>query len=122
MHEDQVTTKPANAQVFAASAFCKYAGLVYDNRIITFQAHPEFNIAFQESCITLHKNHGVVSAVTAAAGLDSLHHMKSVADSLKIVRLIESFLKREDSSTNDVFDSNCPEEYGAIVSEISDGL
>lgn len=107
MHEDQVITKPVNAQVFAASAFCKYAGLIYDNRILTLQAHPEFNIAFEESCITLHKNHGVVPAVIAAAGLDSLQQKKSVSDSLKIVRLMESFLKREHTAQNDVSDSCC---------------
>ncbi len=45
-HQDQVTHRPADAQVCATNAFCENAALVYGNRAFTVQAHPEFNSAF----------------------------------------------------------------------------
>ncbi len=41
-HQDQVTQKPEGADVLASNSFCQNAALVYDNRIFTVQAHPEF--------------------------------------------------------------------------------
>ncbi|KQI67289.1 glutamine amidotransferase [Loktanella sp. 3ANDIMAR09] len=45
-HQDQVTRRPEGAQVLASNAFCENAALVYDNRIMTVQAHPEFETDF----------------------------------------------------------------------------
>ena len=42
-HQDQVVVPPANAKTVMTSEFCKFAGLNYDDKIITFQPHPEFN-------------------------------------------------------------------------------
>ena len=42
-HQDQVTQVPANARVVASNACCANAALVYDDRIFSVQAHPEFN-------------------------------------------------------------------------------
>ncbi len=52
VHQDQVMVKPEVAQVFAGSSFCQNAGLVYDDLILTLQAHPEFNMAFEDALIT----------------------------------------------------------------------
>ncbi len=41
-HQDQVTTRPADAQPLAGNAFCENAALVYGTRAFTVQAHPEF--------------------------------------------------------------------------------
>jgi len=41
-HQDQVTELPPGATVIARSDFCPYAGLRYDDRALTIQAHPEF--------------------------------------------------------------------------------
>jgi GMP synthase-like glutamine amidotransferase len=41
-HQDQVVQAPAGAQICASSDFCENAALVYDDRIFTVQAHPEF--------------------------------------------------------------------------------
>ena len=41
-HQDQVVKAPPNAKVIATSDFCPIAGLQYDQRVLTFQAHPEF--------------------------------------------------------------------------------
>jgi GMP synthase-like glutamine amidotransferase len=40
-HQDQVVTRPPDAEVAARSDFCENAALVYGNRAFTVQAHPE---------------------------------------------------------------------------------
>ena len=47
-HRDQVTELPEGAQVIASNAFCAHAALVYGDRALTVQAHPEFADAFVE--------------------------------------------------------------------------
>ena len=91
MHQDQVISKPANAQVFAASEFCQYAGLIYDNRIITFQAHPEFSLAYEDSLVDLRKG-VVIPAETAEQGLDSLRQQGATTDSLTVAQWMATFL------------------------------
>lgn len=46
-HQDQIVKSPASAQVFLSSEFCPYAGLSYGNSIISVQAHPEFEPAYE---------------------------------------------------------------------------
>jgi len=41
-HQDQVITKPADAEVLATNAGCRNAGLIYGKRVMTLQPHPEF--------------------------------------------------------------------------------
>lgn len=45
-HRDQVVEKPANATVIATNDFCANAALLYDDRVLTVQAHPEFRPEF----------------------------------------------------------------------------
>jgi len=45
-HQDQVVVRPPAAQVCGSNDFCENAALVYDNRIFTVQAHPEFSRPF----------------------------------------------------------------------------
>lgn len=45
-HRDQVTVKPETAERIATSAFCENAALLYDDRMLTVQAHPEFKPEF----------------------------------------------------------------------------
>lgn len=51
VHQDQVTVKPENAEVLAQSDFCKNAGLIYGDLIMSFQAHPEFKMDFEEDLV-----------------------------------------------------------------------
>ncbi|WP_432473020.1 glutamine amidotransferase-related protein [Amphritea sp. HPY] len=92
MHRYQVTTKPANAQVFAASEFCKYAGLIYGDKIITFQAHPEFNLDYETELVTLRKGE-VIPDETADAGLDTLRQQGAATDSLVVANWMARFLE-----------------------------
>jgi len=45
-HRDQVTQAPPMAQVVGRNAFCANAALVYGDRTLTVQAHPEFRPEF----------------------------------------------------------------------------
>ncbi|WP_309666368.1 type 1 glutamine amidotransferase [Tabrizicola sp.] len=45
-HRDQVTKVPDTAKVIASSDFCENAALLYDDRMFTVQAHPEFRPEF----------------------------------------------------------------------------
>ena len=51
-HQDQVTTLPPGAQVLARNEFCENAALVYDDRALTVQAHPEFSDDFIRGLMT----------------------------------------------------------------------
>ena len=58
-HQDQVVERPADATVFASSAFCENAALVYGKRAFTVQAHPEYGRAFMSGLVE-YRGKGVV--------------------------------------------------------------
>jgi len=45
-HRDQVTQVPSMAKVIGRNSFCANAALLYDDRVFTVQAHPEFRPEF----------------------------------------------------------------------------
>jgi GMP synthase-like glutamine amidotransferase len=45
-HRDQVVEAPAGAKVIATNDFCTNAALLYEDRALTVQAHPEFRPEF----------------------------------------------------------------------------
>ncbi|MDO9637960.1 MAG: type 1 glutamine amidotransferase [Pseudotabrizicola sp.] len=45
-HQDQVVKRPEGATVIASNGFCENAALLYDDRALTIQAHPEFQADF----------------------------------------------------------------------------
>ncbi len=45
-HRDQVVKKPQAAEILASNAVCVNAALVYGDRMLTVQAHPEFTPDF----------------------------------------------------------------------------
>jgi GMP synthase-like glutamine amidotransferase len=45
-HQDQVVAKPEAAVVVGGNAFCANAALLYDDRMFSVQAHPEFRPEF----------------------------------------------------------------------------
>lgn len=50
-HQDQVVAKPPAARVIASNEFCEYAALIYDDRALTLQAHPEYQDDFIDGLI-----------------------------------------------------------------------
>lgn len=98
MHRYQVTEKPDNARTFAESDFCEFAGLVYGDNILTFQAHPEFNLAYETDLVALRKG-PVIPDQTADAGLATLRAEGAATDSLQVAQWMKNFMLRAASST-----------------------
>lgn len=66
-HRDQVVQAPAAAQVIATNEFCTNAALLYDDRMLTVQAHPEFRPEFIDGLMQTRGKGLVPDAVMAAA-------------------------------------------------------
>ncbi len=91
MHQDQVLELPENASLFASSDFCRYAGLVYGDRILTLQAHPEFNNHYERELVASRRGPTVPEAVAdaALAGLETGQQPESE----RVARWMVRFLK-----------------------------
>lgn len=83
IHQYQVVEKPADAEVFATSDFCRFAGLVYPQGIITLQAHPEFKSDFEQALLELRKG-AVFSPEDADKALHSLDLSPEGTDSERV--------------------------------------
>ena len=66
-HRDQVTVKPDSAKVLATNDFCTNAALLYDDRMLTVQAHPEFRPEFIDGLMQTRGKGLVPDAVMTAA-------------------------------------------------------
>lgn len=55
-HQDQVIKPPEQAVTVGSTDFCQHAALVYDNRILTIQPHPEFNQRYVEGLLDARGN------------------------------------------------------------------
>lgn len=66
-HRDQVVQVPAGAKVIASNEFCANAALLYDDRALTVQAHPEFRPEFVDGLMKTRGKGLVPDEVMAAA-------------------------------------------------------
>ncbi|MBL9056677.1 MAG: type 1 glutamine amidotransferase [Rhodobacteraceae bacterium] len=66
-HRDQVVQAPPGAKVIASNDFCANAALLYDDRALTVQAHPEFRPAFVDGLMKTRGKGLVPDEVMAAA-------------------------------------------------------
>lgn len=57
-HQDQVVQRPTGAQAIARNEFCENAALLYGDRALTIQPHPEFSNAAIEDLIQLRRGSG----------------------------------------------------------------
>lgn len=57
-HQDQVIRLPEGAKQIASNDFCENAALIYDDRILTVQPHPEFDGPTVNDYVTLRKGTG----------------------------------------------------------------
>ncbi len=81
-HQDQVVAIPEGASVLATNAFCENAALVYDDRALTVQAHPEFRSDFVDGLIA-RRGRGLVPDPlldAAVSRLDAPIHDAAIAD------------------------------------------
>jgi GMP synthase-like glutamine amidotransferase len=90
-HQDQVVEKPPEAQVWAASDFTPFAGLVWpDDRAVSIQPHPEFAPAYAKALIQSRID-GPLTAEQAQAGLASF---SQADDRARLGGWIKAFLAR----------------------------
>jgi GMP synthase-like glutamine amidotransferase len=89
-HQDQVVEKPANATTIASNAFCQYAALLYDDRALTVQAHPEYGTDFIAG-LMMTRGKGVVPDKVMDAALERFDQPSSSA---AIADQIADFFKK----------------------------
>ena len=86
-HEDQVSSLPERAKRLLTSDFCENAGMVVEDHIISFQAHPEFEKDFAEYLIlNREKDLGPNFTPTLAT-------LSSDVDSVSVARSMVRFLE-----------------------------
>ena len=89
-HQDQVVDLPDGAEVIGSNDFCAHAALLYDNRILTIQPHPEFDAEVIDLLIRT-RGPGVVPEDLLKAANDNL---SKPTDSDRFADRMEAFFKR----------------------------
>jgi len=92
LHQDQVVEKPVAARVFASSDFCPYAGLQYDDCILTLQAHPEFTIDYAKALLALRRGKPIAPE-RADEALAGLRAAAAATDSDAVAPWLLAFLR-----------------------------
>lgn len=91
-HRDQVTDPPEGAQTFVSNAFCRHAGLLYDTRAWSVQAHPEFTPEVLSTLLTSQRAVDNVPAFqldTAALQLDQPIDNGAIAEAIAAFFLLD---------------------------------
>ena len=89
-HQDQVVEKPETAQVAGSNAFCANAALIYEDRMFSVQAHPEFRAEFVDGLMKTRGKGVVPDAVLAAATA----RLDTALDSAGMADRIAAFFKQ----------------------------
>ena len=92
-HQDQVVTRPDTAKVIASNDFCANAALLYDDRILTVQAHPEYGSDFIKGLVET-RGKGVVPEETLTR---TRARLSDPLDSQPIAERIAAFFKAKHS-------------------------
>lgn len=93
-HQDQVTTRPADAIVCGSNHFCENAALVYGKKAFTVQAHPEFESTFIDGLAT-HRGPGVVPDALLN---DARAQLDAPTDNARLAAQIATFFKERRTS------------------------
>jgi len=88
VHQDQVIEKPVDAEVIGTSEFCQNAALVYGDKAISFQPHPEFEEPFMHDLIALRRGLSFPEEVADSA----VETLVRPTGNTKISNYIKSFL------------------------------
>ncbi|MGC1506521.1 MAG: type 1 glutamine amidotransferase [Sulfitobacter sp.] len=90
-HQDQVTTKPADAQVIGSTDFCANAALLYGDTFWTIQPHPEYDHDFIAGLLE-HRGKGLVPDTQIDAARTKLD---TTLDREKVAAQMTAFFKKE---------------------------
>lgn len=93
-HQDQVVEVPEDAEVVAGTDFCPNALLVYGNKALSFQGHPEFGEDYARALIEARRG-TILSDEIADGGIErvGLPH-----DSEKVAKWIMAFLDQRQAA------------------------
>ena len=91
-HQDQVVEPPIGAETIGSSDFCKHAALLYDDRILSFQPHPEFKHEFVDGLIQT-RGKGVVPQDQLDAATELLDQPLDTDD---VADQMAAFFKRKE--------------------------
>jgi GMP synthase-like glutamine amidotransferase len=89
-HQDQISKLPSAASVFSSSEFCPFAGLSYGDSIISIQAHPEFEEAYELALIDIYGGN-IVPEPVAAEALDIMRNTQCKADTQMLADWLAAF-------------------------------
>jgi len=92
-HQDQIIVLPEGAKAFASSEFCEYAGVVYGDKILTIQAHPEFTIPFTDALISSDRA-DMVPTNTRTIALNRLKQADASIDSGLLSKMMQNFFRK----------------------------
>lgn len=89
-HQDQVIELPEDAKVIGRNEFCENAALVYDDRALTIQPHPEFDDSFVQGLMDTRAK-GVVPDELLTLAAERMGEAKASAS---MADRIEAFFKQ----------------------------
>lgn len=92
-HQDQISVLPEGAEVFASSPFCENAGVVYGDKILTVQAHPEFTIPFTDALVSSDRA-DMVEADLRQSALDKLKAADAAIDTAVLSQMMQRFFQK----------------------------
>ena len=78
-HQDQVLQLPENSTLYASSEFCENAGFYIKDKVLTMQAHPEFEVEFIEALLNARREVIIPKEFTDPA----LKKLKEVPESVQ---------------------------------------
>ncbi|MCP4432541.1 MAG: type 1 glutamine amidotransferase [Gammaproteobacteria bacterium] len=90
-HQDQVVSLPPGADIFLSSEFCPNAGLVYGDSVVSIQAHPEFEEAYELALLNMYSGN-VVPQPIAEKALRWIDESGETADTQILAEWIVEFL------------------------------
>lgn len=88
-HQDQVSTLPADARVIAASDFCPYFVVQWNDHFLSIQGHPEWHTDYSRALMNLRRDK--IGDARVEAGLSSL---ATETDNRLFTRWILEFVSR----------------------------
>lgn len=91
-HQDQVIEPPSGAEIVGGNDFCRNAALVYGDRALTVQAHPEFEDRFVEGLIDYR------SASVPQPLIEAARARRGSADAATVADRIEGFFRQPRSA------------------------
>jgi GMP synthase-like glutamine amidotransferase len=87
-HQDQVVQVTEQTQVIAASDFCPYFMLQWNDHLLGIQGHPEFSVEYSRALMLERRN--IIEPARINQGLESLQNLQP--DSILFARWIVHFV------------------------------